>query len=130
MISTLVVTLGKVAESLIDSSERIIGKSPSVSYFCIDWGEKWEPAKARLERRIREVSQGEGVLLLTDMFGGTSTNIALDFQRPGEVEVVTGVNLPMVVKAMTLPRGISVAMAATQLREQGRKAIYIASEKL
>ena len=67
---------------------------------------------------------------MTDMFGGTSTNIALTLQQPDRVEVVTGVNLPMVVKAMTLPKGVSVAEAAIQLRDQGRKAIYLASDRM
>lgn len=130
MISTIVVTLGKLAESLLDSTERIIGKSQAVSSFCVDWTIDMEQVEARLQEHIKQVDQGQGVLLLTDMFGGTSTNIALDFQENDKIEVVTGVNLPMVVKAMTLPGTISVHEAALQLREQGRKAIYIASDRL
>jgi PTS system mannose-specific IIA component len=118
-----------MAEALLDSAERIIGKSKSISCFCVDWGGNLETVKQRLDAAIHDADQGDGVLLLTDMFGGTSTNIALDYQQPGKVEVITGVNLPMIVKALTLPKGTTVADAATKLRDQGRKAIHIASDR-
>jgi len=70
------------------------------------------------------------VLLLTDMFGGTPTNISLTFHQPGKVEIITGVNLPMIMKAITLPKGMTIREAASQLKHQAQKAIYIASELL
>lgn len=130
MISTIVVTLGNLAESLIDTSEKIIGESSAITPFCIDWDNDIDVVKARLGERIGQVDQGDGVILLTDIFGGTSTNIALSYQKANKVEVVTGVNLPMIIKTLTLPNTMSVKEAALQIREQGRKAIYIASERL
>ncbi|CAM2068862.1 PTS sugar transporter subunit IIA [Sulfidibacter corallicola] len=130
MVSTLVVTHGEVAKHLIEAAEQIIGKSDSVGHFCVDWDQDLESAKEQLKKLIAEVDRGEGVLLLTDIFGGTPTNIALTYHKPHHVEVVTGVNLPMIVKAMTLPSGISVSDAGRQLRNQAQKSIYIASELL
>ena len=130
MVSTLVVTLGNMAEALIESTDRIIGRSDFVNSFCVDWNSNLEETKTQLAERIDQTNRGHGVLLLTDMFGGTSTNLCLSFLKPQKVEVVTGVNLPMIVKALTLPDHISVAEAAKILRNQGRKAIYIASEML
>lgn len=130
MVSTLVVTHGKIGEALLDATERIIGRSELVGYFCVEWDEDLEVAKRELGNRIKEIDEGQGVLLLTDIFGGTPTNISLAHHKPNQVEVVTGVNLPMIVKAMTLPGGILVSDAARQLRNQGQKSIYIASELL
>lgn len=130
MVSTLVVTHGEVAKHLIEAAEKIIGKSDAVGFFCVDWDQDLEAAKLHLKQRIEQVDRGEGVLLLTDIFGGTPTNIALTYHNPHHVEVVTGVNLPMIVKAMTLPHGITIADAGRQLRNQAQKSIYIASELL
>ena len=128
MVSVLVVTLGKTAESLIEASERIIDRSGPVASFCVDWGDPLETARDKLGERIKDMDKGDGLLLLTDIYGGTSTNIAMDFREPEKVEVVTGVNLPMIVKAMTLPAGLSPGDAARQLRDQARKGLGIAAE--
>ena len=130
MVSTLVVTLGNSGEALIEATNHIIGGSNTLGCYCVGWNVDLEEAKSELGAAIRKIDRGDGVLLLTDMFGGTSTNISLSFYSPNRVEVITGVNLPMVVKALTLPRNISVADASAVLRNQARKAIYIASEVL
>jgi PTS system mannose-specific IIA component len=130
MIKILVVTLGKHGESLIDATDHIIGRSDSVSYLTVDWTDNLASVKTRLSERIDALNQGSGVLLLTDIFGSTATNVSLEQAVPGVVEVVTGVNLPMIIKASTLDEGISLAEAANVLRNQGRKAISIAGEML
>ncbi|HLL74698.1 MAG TPA: hypothetical protein VK421_05495, partial [Pyrinomonadaceae bacterium] len=81
-------------------------------------------------RAISRVSRGAGVLLLTDMFGGTPTNIASMFLSEGEVEVVTGVNLPMVIKLVSLKGSLPLSEVAGLVRNQGREAIYLAGELL
>ncbi len=128
MVSTLVVTLGKVAESLIDSGKRIMGKSFSMGYLCVEWGAGLDEVKAHLRERILRIDKGDGVLLLTDIFGSTATNIALELKLSSRIEVVTGVNLPMVIYAATLPSGITLDKAAERVRIQGCGTITIASE--
>lgn len=130
MIGTLVVSHGNVAESLVNVTMRIIGPCHHVSHFCVGWEDDMETARAALGLRIQQIDQGQGVLLLTDMFGGTPTNISLTFHQPGKVEIITGVNLPMIMKAITLPKGMTIREAASQLKHQAQKAIYIASELL
>ncbi|MCB1051686.1 MAG: hypothetical protein KDC71_13895 [Acidobacteria bacterium] len=130
MIGTLVVTHGNVAESLVGVSTKIIGPCNHVGYFCVGWEDDMETAKVSLGKKIEQFDSGQGVLILTDMFGGTPTNISLTFHRPNQIEIITGVNLPMIMKAMTLPSGIRVSDAAQQLKQQAKKAIYIASELL
>ncbi len=123
MISTIVVTLGKLAESLADSAQHIIGQSDTLHYFPVDWGLGFDEIKNRLSKTIANVDHGEGVLVLTDMLGTTATNVACNFQKRGEVEVLTGVNLPMVVKVLNLPSGTPLQTAVDMVREQSRNAI-------
>jgi PTS system mannose-specific IIA component len=93
------------------------------------WDEAPEAASRRLEKAITEVDKGKGVVLLTDMFGGTPSNLALAFLEPGTVEIVSGTNLPMVVKARSLAReGRSPRDIAHTLVERGRRAIVAAGE--
>lgn len=128
MVTTLVVTLGSLAESLIEASQKIVGRTDAVRCFSVGWDDDSDEDQKQLGKCIEEIDQGSGVLLLTDIFGSTATNIALTFQDREHVEIVTGVNLPMVVKALTLPSGIAVGEAARQLRTQGQKSIYVTTE--
>jgi len=89
-----------------------------------------EAAKNEIGRAIERVSEGRGVLMMTDMFGGTPTNIASMFLQAGEVEVVTGVNLPMVIKLATQQGSESLEEIARLVREQGQQGIYLAGELL
>ena len=130
MVNVLVVTLGKLAESLLDSSEHIIGSADNVAAHCLDWNEDVATSRAELVNRVCKMDRGQGVIVLTDMFGGTSTNIALKTVPHHKIEVVTGVNLPMIITAVTLPVGIELARAAELLRNQGKKSITVASQLL
>ena len=130
MIHTLVVTLGKLGETLIESSEKIFGSANHVDCFCLDWEDDLETSRASLQKRIKQLDGNGGVLLLTDMLGCSSTNISLDFLEKDKVEVLTGVNLPMLIKATTLPANLGLAEAARRVRTQGQKSIYITSEML
>ena len=130
MIEILIVTLGKHGESLLDATERIIGRSNHVHSLTVDWNESLDAMKKRLDEKLDGINQSEGVILLTDVFGSTATNISLAKAAPGKLDVVTGVNLPMIIKASTLEDGISLKNAAEVLRNQGRKAISIVGEML
>src|SRR5512134_395019 len=130
MVGLLVVTHGRLAEELLAATKRIVGDVSGVEAITIGWDEDVSVARTALEEAIRRNDRGDGVLILTDMFGGTPTNLALTFMQMGKVEIVTGVNLPMLIKFTNLRDVQSLGDVATKLREQGRKAIQAASEIL
>ena len=129
-VAGVVVTHGQFATELLAAAEMIIGPIAHVTAISIGWQDDVEAARDEVERAISRVSRGAGVLLLTDMFGGTPTNIASMFLSAGEVEVVTGVNLPMVIKLASLKSGEPLSEVARLVRNQGREAIYLAGELL
>ncbi|HZB44461.1 MAG TPA: PTS sugar transporter subunit IIA [Pyrinomonadaceae bacterium] len=126
----VVVTHGQVATELLAAAETIIGAIKHLTAVSIGWHDDVDAASAEVERAIERVSEGGGVLILTDMFGGTPTNIASMFLKKGEVEVVTGVNLPMVIKVAGQAVGESLDEVAQRVRDQGREGIYLAGELL
>ena len=97
-IGGVVVSHGQVATELLAAAEAVVGNVSHVTAVSIGWHDDVEMAKAEIERAIAQVNQGSGVLILTDMFGGTPTNISAMFLKENEIEIVTGVNLPMVIK--------------------------------
>jgi PTS system mannose-specific IIA component len=127
MIGIVVVTHGRVAEELVNAARTIHGELPGIVGVSIGWGDDGSAASAAIERGIAEAG-GEATLVLTDMFGGTPTNLSLPFLSE-KVEIVTGVSLPMIVKAAGLREG-SLQEVARAVREQGKGAIFVASEIL
>jgi len=127
MIGIVVVTHGALAGELVNAARQIVGEIPAIAAVSIGWTDDMGMARVAIERALAEVGGG-GVLVLTDMFGGTPTNVSLPFLSP-EVEIVTGVNLPMLIKLTTLREGDLVEVARV-IREQGKGAIYVASEIL
>lgn len=126
MIGLVVVTHGRLAEELVNATRQIVGEIPAIAAVCIGWGDDVGAAQLGIERGLAEV--GGDALILTDMFGGTPTNLALPFLS-GRVEIVTGVNLPMLIKAVSLREG-RLADVASAVRDQGKGAIYVASDVL
>jgi PTS system mannose-specific IIA component len=116
-----------VAEELVNAARTIVGEIPTIVAVSMGWSDDAAAATAAIERGMAEVGGGD-VLVLTDMFGGTPTNLSLPFLS-GHVEIVTGVNLPMLIKASALREG-SLVEIARAVREQGKGAIYVASEIL
>jgi mannose PTS system EIIA component len=129
-VAGVIVTHGQFATELLAAAEMIIGHVAHVTAISIGWQDDVDAARDEVERAVARVSRGAGVLLLTDMFGGTPTNIAAMFLAEGEVEVVTGVNLPMVIKLASLKAGLPLHEVAQLVRNQGRDAIYLAGELL
>ena len=129
-VAGVIVTHGQVATELLSAAETIIGNFKHITAVSIGWHDDVEAAKNEIRRAIERVSEGGGVLLMTDMFGGTPTNIASMFLHQGEVEVVTGVNLPMVIKLAGLQPGVPLEEVARLVRDQGRQGIYLAGELL
>jgi PTS system mannose-specific IIA component len=130
MIGVVVVTHGQLATELVNGAETIVGDLPRFAAVAIGWHEDTQDARDEIARAIERVRQDGGVLILTDMFGGTPCNLAMTFLAPGEVEVVTGVNLPMLIKLAGLTAQTDLLTAARELREQGRNAIWVASDLL
>ena len=127
MIGIVVVTHGALAGELVNATRTIVGDIPAIAAVSIGWTDDMGSAREAIERAMAEVGGGE-VLILTDMFGGTPTNVSLPFLSP-KVEIVTGVNLPMLIKLTSLREGELVEVARV-IREQGKGAIYVASEIL
>jgi mannose PTS system EIIA component len=123
----IVVTHGGLAFELVRALERIVGPgAPRARALSIGWDEDLHQARKAVEEAIQDNDGGAGVLILTDMFGGTATNLVLSCMRPG-VEIVTGANLPMLIKFSNLPADLSVKEVAAAVREQGQKAIALAT---
>ena len=129
-VAVVVVTHGHLAGELLAAAEMIVGPISHIAAVSIGWHDDVDIARAEVERAIARVSQGAGVLLTTDMFGGTPTNIASMFYEEGAIEVVTGVNLPMIIRLATQPDEISLAELARQVCDLGRQGIYVASDLL
>ena len=127
MIGIVVVTHGALAGELVNAARAIVGDIPSIAAVSIGWTDDMGVAREAIERAVAEVGGGD-VLILTDMFGGTPTNVSLPFLSP-QAEIVTGVNLPMLIKLTTLREGDLMEVARV-IREQGKGAIYVASEVL
>ena len=127
MIGIVVVTHGALAGELVNATRTIVGDIPAIAAVSIGWEDDMNSAREAIERAMAEVGGGD-VLILTDMFGGTPTNVSLPFLSP-KVEIVTGVNLPMLIKLTSLREGELVEVARV-VREQGKGAIYVASEIL
>ena len=127
MIGIVVVTHGALAGELVNAARAIVGDIPAIAAVSIGWSDDMGSAREAIERALAEVG-GADVLILTDMFGGTPTNVSLPFLSP-KVEIVTGVNLPMLIKLTTLREGELLEVARV-IREQGKGAIYVASEIL
>jgi mannose PTS system EIIA component len=129
-IGGVIVSHGQVANELVAAAEIVIGKLNHIAAVSIGWNDDVETAKEEISRAIKKVSSGAGVLLLTDMFGGTPTNISAMFIGDSEIEIVTGVNLPMVIKLAAQTREMTLSELAKEVEEQGKQAIYRASELL
>lgn len=129
-IGGVVVSHGQFANELVSAAEQVVGEIPHVAAVSIGWHDNVDVAKGEIERAIRSVSSGKGVLLLTDMFGGTPTNISAMFIKEDEVEVVTGVNLPMVIKLASQNKEMSLLEMAELVERQGKESIYKAADLL
>jgi PTS system mannose-specific IIA component len=132
MIPVLILTHGNLASELLQAAQTIDPNlSGQAAAMSLPWDVDSDEASKSLKKQLRELDQGEGTLVLTDMFGGTATNLALPFLEPNKVEIVTGVNLPMLIKLGSLQgRSLSMEELANGLTAAGQKSIRVASEFL
>jgi PTS system mannose-specific IIA component len=130
-VGVVVVTHGQLATELLNAAETIVGDLPSFAAVSIGWHDDVNVARDAIERAIARVRPEDGgVLLLTDMFGGTPSNLGLTFLEAGRLEVVTGVNLAMLIKLARAPVGVELTALARDLCAHGRAAIRVASDLL
>ncbi len=129
-IGGVIISHGQLANELVAAAEAVVGDLDHIRAVSIGWHDDVEVAKGEIEQAIKEVSQGIGVLLLTDMFGGTPTNISAMFLDNNDVEIVTGVNLPMVIKLASTMRETTLHELAEEVEEQGKEAICRATTLL
>jgi PTS system mannose-specific IIA component len=126
----IVVSHGTLAGELVDAVRRIVADVEALEAVSIGWDVDMEQATQRIQEAIARVERKGGVLVLTDMFGGTPSNLALSLLEPGRIEVVTGVNLPMLIKCVNLRGEAELSEVARRVAEQGRQSIQVASELL
>ncbi len=130
MIGVLIITHGNLGFELIKAAEMIRGNMEGVVPVSVDATKAVEDVKKEITLAIKKADAGEGVLIMTDLFGGTPSNISLSFLKKGKVEVITGVNLPMLLKIPDMQRKKKLAESADFIKDYGKKNIYLASELL
>ncbi|HOK07098.1 MAG TPA: hypothetical protein PK836_06960 [Syntrophales bacterium] len=130
MIGVIITTHGNLGAELIRVAEFIKGPMKGVLHISVDQTTGVEEVRKEISWAIKKLDQGQGVIILTDLFGGTPSNISLSFLKEGKVEVVTGVNLPMLLKLTELRETTPLKEFARHLKEYGIKNIYLASEIL
>src|SRR5262250_3047180 len=130
MIGVVVVTHGQLANELVNAAEMIVGDLPHFTAVSIGWHEDVNDAREDIAQAIERVRGDAGVLLLTDMFGGTPSNLGMTFLETDRVEVITGVNLPMLIKLAGLRSSSDLLGVAREMRDHGRHAIWVASDLL
>jgi PTS system mannose-specific IIA component len=130
MLGVVVVTHGQLATELVNAAETIVGELPRFAAVSIGWHDDVEQAREEIAQAIARLDEGDGTIVLTDMFGGTPSNLAMSLLEEGRVEVVTGVNLPMLIKLANLRDTLGLRDVARRIREDGRHAIWVASDLL
>jgi len=130
MIGLVLVTHGRLAEEFVVAMEHVVGRQDRIATICIGPEDDMEGRRADIAAAIEDVDQGVGVIVLTDLFGGTPSNLAISLMRPGKVEVIAGINLPMLIRLGGARKAMKVADAVSAARDAGRKYISVASEVL
>lgn len=130
MIGLVLVTHGRLAVELVSALEHVVGSQENVETVCIGPDDDMEQRRAEIMKSTKDVDDGDGVIVLTDMFGGTPSNLAISIMDNGKIEVIAGVNLPMLIKLASIRDADSLLEAATGAQDAGRKYINIASQLL
>ena len=130
MIGLVLVTHGALATEFVTAMEHVVGQQTAVAAICIGADDDMEGRRTDIATAIERVDAGRGVVVLTDLFGGTPSNLAISLMVPGHVEVIAGINLPMLIRLERARRTMNVRDAVAAAREAGRKYISVASEVL
>jgi mannose PTS system EIIA component len=130
MIGMVLVTHGRLATEMIAALEHVVGPHPHISGVCIGPEDDMEQRRVDILDHVAKADQGDGVVVLTDMFGGTPSNLAISIMDKANVEVIAGVNLPMLIKLASVRETESLGEAVISAQEAGRKYINVASQLL
>ena len=130
MIGLVLVTHGRLALEYVSALEHIVGKQEFISSVCIAPDDDMEQRRADILDAVKSVNAGDGVIVLTDMFGGTPSNLAISIMKSSGVEVIAGVNLPMLIQLAQVRSSLSLEGAVTEAQDAGRKYINVASQLL
>ena len=130
MIGLVLVTHGRLAVEFVGALEHIVGKQTALEAVCIGPDDDMEARRADIAAAVKRVDAGKGVILLTDMFGGTPSNLAISLMSEGNIEVIAGINLPMLIRLVSVRKSMGVAPAVEAAQEAGRKYISVASKIL
>ena len=130
MIGLVLVTHGRLAEEFVVAMEHVVGKQERIVPHASGPAAAQDGPRPDIARAIRSVDAGSGVIVLTDLFGGTPSNLAISLMKPGQVEVIAGINLPMLIRLGGARKSMKVAEAVSAARDAGRKYISVASEVL
>jgi PTS system mannose-specific IIA component len=130
MIGLVLVTHGRLAEEMVNALEHVVGPQPRIASVCIGPDDDMERRRQDILSSVEKVDEGKGVVVLTDMFGGTPSNLAISIMDKANVEVIAGVNLPMLIKLISVRGKENLAEAVASAQEAGRKYINVASRLL
>lgn len=130
MIGMILVTHGHLAEEFVHAMEHVVGPQDAVATICIGPNDDMEARRAEIRAAIREVDSGTGAIILTDLFGGTPSNLAISLMEKGRIEVIAGINLPMLIRLANARKAMPITEAVIAARDAGRNYITIASEFL
>jgi PTS system mannose-specific IIA component len=130
MIGGVIVSHGRLAEELFNALTIILGEAPNIEAISIGWYDDVEESKKKINQSLKKVDQKNGAIIFTDMFGGTPSNLSFSFLTENRIEIITGVNLPMLIKFVSLQRSNNLKDVAKKVVEQGKKNIHLASSLL
>ena len=130
MIGLILVTHGRLASEFVVALEHVVGPQQQIETICIGPHDDMETRRKEIASAIKKADSGEGVIILTDLFGGTPSNLAISLLDAGRVEVIAGVNLPMLIRLDSARKHMDVKAAVAAARDAGRKYISVASEVL
>ena len=130
MIGMILVTHGRLAEEFVHAMEHVVGKQADVATVCIGPQDDMEQKRKEIAKAIKLVDSGSGAVILTDLFGGTPSNLAISLLKSGKTEVIAGINLPMLIRLAGARKDMDLAAATAAARDAGRNYITIASEFL
>jgi mannose PTS system EIIA component len=130
MIGMILVTHGRLAEEFVHAMEHVVGAQPDVATVCIGPQDDMEQRRKDIARAIKQVDSGSGAVILTDLFGGTPSNLAISLLKAGKTEVIAGINLPMLIRLAGARKDMDLTTATAAARDAGRNYITIASEFL
>ena len=129
MIGLVLVTHGRLAAEFLAATEHVVGRQPRIEAICIEAEDDMELRRAEIAAAVQRCDAGQGVIMLTDLLGGTPSNLAISLMGPN-IDVIAGVNLPMLIKLSSVRKTMTVPAAAEAAQEAGRKYIAVASKML